>query len=110
MKYEIKFKFKNSSFLSIVEDMNPKRFDGSWQAMPSITNFLKIDQITKFAKIAKYQMAIFVTSFQVIYNYSAFGCSFVTVSLVRENPKGLRENLKHKFLSPVTTPIFAFSD
>ena len=59
MKYEIKFKFKNSSFLSIVEDMNPKRFDGSWQAMPSITTFFKIDQITKFAKIAKYQMAIF---------------------------------------------------
>ena len=52
----------------------------------------KIDQNSNFNKLP-----LFLTVFlEVTCNCSAFGAIFVSVSLVKENQRELRKNLKHK--------------
>ena len=104
----LRFGFYILIFLSILSDfLSWKKLTQKWQE-PKAEQCAKfkllnneIDQKTNFAK---FQMAIFGVSLQVIYNYSALGCSYFCVSFYRER-KLERFERKIKTHNPILSLI-----
>ena len=88
---QLKIGFCVSNFLSILSDfLSRGKLTQKWLEP-------KAEQIDQNTNFAKYICSYFCISLQVIYNCSAFRSSyFVSVSLVRENLRVLKENLKCK--------------